>query len=73
MTRQAAPAPPLLTVAQAAARLGVDRTEVYHWIRSGLIASVRYPTRDGAADGPLRIEETAVEAFIAAHRQPATT
>lgn len=72
MTRPAAATPSPLTVAEAAERLGVHRTHVYHWIAAGLIATVRYPTRNGDPDGPLRIEEPAVEAFIADHRQPAS-
>jgi predicted site-specific integrase-resolvase len=66
-------AEPMLTAAQAATRLGVDPRQVYHYIAAGLIAPVvRLPTRNGDPDGPLRIEESVVEAFIAAHRQPAT-
>lgn len=59
----------MLTVAEAAERLGVDPRQVYHWAAAGLIACVRYPTRHGDPDGPVRIEAAAVEAFIAAHRQ----
>ena len=61
----------MLTVAQAAERLGVDPRQVYHYIAAGLLAAVRYPTRHGRPGGPLRIEETAVDAFIAGHRQEA--
>ena len=62
----------MLTVAQAADRLGVDPRQVYHWAAAGLIACVRYPTRHGQRAGPLRIEAAAVDAFIAEHRQAAT-
>lgn len=68
-----APRPAMLTVAQAAERLGFDDPrQVYHYIAAGLLTAVRYPTRDGRPGGPLRIEESAVEAFIKEHRQAAT-
>ena len=59
----------MLTVAQAAGRLGVDPREVYHWISAGLLPAVRYPTRNGGGGGPVRVAETDVDAFIAAHRR----
>ena len=62
----------MLTVAQAADRLGFDDPrQVYYYISAGLLAAVRYPPRNGRGGGPLRIEETAVDAFIAGHRQEA--
>lgn len=64
MTR-AAPAPdPMLKVSEAAAQLGVDRSQVYHWISAGLLPSVQYPSR-GASRGPRRIRQSAVDAFLA--------
>ena len=71
MARAAKPAP--LTVAQAADRLGVHRNHVYQWISAGLIASVRYPSRNGGPGGPLRIEEAEIERFLARHRQEAAS
>ena len=65
--------PPPLTVAEAAVRLGVNRSHVYEWIHSGLIASIRYPSRTGAPGGPLRIEEAEVDRFLARHRQAAAS
>jgi len=62
----------MLKVAETADRLGVDPREVYHYISAGLLAAVRYPTRTGQPGGPLRVEEAAVDAFIAEHRQEAT-
>jgi len=63
----------MLTVAQAAERLGFDDPrQVYHYISAGLLAAVRYPTRNGGPNGPLRIAETDLDAFIAAHRQAAS-
>ena len=70
---RAAPRPVMLTVAQAADRLGVDPRQVYHYAAAGLLTAVRYPTRNGQRNGPLRIEEAAVDAFIAQHRQAAVS
>lgn len=66
------PRPPMLTVAQAADELGVDPRQVYHWIAAQLLACVRYPTRSGEANGPMRIAPADVEAFKKRYYQPAT-
>ena len=67
------PRPPLLTAAQAADILGVDPRQIYHWINAGILAAVRYPTRNGDPNGPVRIEPADVEAFRDRHRQEAAT
>jgi excisionase family DNA binding protein len=62
--RVAARAERMLTVAEAAGQLGVDRSAIYHWIRSGRLPSVQYPSR-GASRGPRRIRQSALDKFVA--------
>jgi len=63
----------MLTVAQAADRLGFDNyRQVYPYLHSGLLPHVRYPNPRTGRPGPIRIAETDVDAFIAAHRQAAS-
>ena len=62
-----APQPAMLTVAQAADRLGIHRQQVYAYIYNGLLRATQYPTRTGKPNGPLRIDPADVERFIQAH------
>jgi excisionase family DNA binding protein len=55
----------MLTVGEAADLLGVDRSQVYHWIRSGRLPSLQYPGRTGSDRGPRRIRQSAVDKFLA--------
>lgn len=61
----------MLTVAQAAERLGFDDyRQVYPYLHAGLLPYTRYPSpRNGGKPGPIRIAETDVDAFIKEHRR----
>ena len=63
--RAATRAERMLTVGEAADQLGVDRSQIYHWIRNGRLPSVQYPGRTGSDRGPRRIRQTAVDKFLA--------
>lgn len=62
--RGAVPAPPV-TVAEAAAQLGVYRQRVDEWIRKGLIEAICYP---GCT---IRIDQAEVDRFKKKHTIPA--
>lgn len=71
MTARQHRAPPL-TVAEAAAQLGVDTRQVYHWISAGLLGCTQYPTRVGEPNGKKMVDQADVDAFRARYRQAAT-
>jgi excisionase family DNA binding protein len=58
----------LLTVDEAAARLGMRPATVRDWILQRRLAVVKFGPERRAA---VRIEESEVERLIAAHRRPA--
>jgi excisionase family DNA binding protein len=67
--RQATTAVPrLLTVPEAAERLGVSRGLVYQLMRRGELAFVQLPLREGAKWSGRRIEQAALDAFIERNR-----
>ena len=70
VTRRPPPTPPprLITVAAAATALSLDRGQVYRLIQAGHLTAVRIPSRTGHGDGTWRIEQAAIDAFIAANR-----
>ena len=57
--------PRFLSVAQAAAALGVSGPTIRRWVRDGHLVAVQI----GGADGVLRIPETELERLIAEARK----
>jgi excisionase family DNA binding protein len=72
VTRQAA-RPVLLKVGEAAQALGLNESQVYAYIRNGTLGCYQYPGRTGAEKGPVRVPQSEVDRFLAAHYQPAGT
>jgi excisionase family DNA binding protein len=71
MSRRAQPpqvAPLLRTAADAATLLGLTRDQIYRLVQAGHLTAVRIPSRTGHGDGPLRIEQQAIDAFIDSNR-----
>jgi excisionase family DNA binding protein len=68
--KEAAAAPRLLTVPEAAERLGVQRRKIYELMASGDLASVKLPP--GTPQSGRRIEEAEISAFIDRNRGYAT-
>jgi excisionase family DNA binding protein len=60
----------LLTVAEVAERLNVDRHTVWEWTKAGILAHIPLPGT-GSRSGPIRVEEAEVDRLIAERRQPA--
>jgi excisionase family DNA binding protein len=55
-----------LSTAEVAARVGVDRTTVWHWIKTGLLRSVRY----GDEKTFHGVNPKEVERFLAIYKIP---
>jgi predicted DNA-binding transcriptional regulator AlpA len=65
---QTAPQALVCTIPETAEQLRISRSQVYNLIRSGALACVRYPTKDGDEDGAIRIEQAEIRAFIERNR-----
>jgi predicted DNA-binding transcriptional regulator AlpA len=63
---------PLRTVPETAEILGVSQTTMWVLIRGNRIATIKIPSPSGRGRRHLiRIEQSAIDAFIKANRQPA--
>jgi len=58
----------LMTVPQVAARLGIKESTVLHWLRNGRLKGFRM----GGTRAGWRVEESDIDAFIAARRSDQT-
>lgn len=63
----------LLTVDEVAEQLNMARRQVYYLMDSGVLGSVSFPTRNGRKGGARRVRQSAVDAYVALHEQPAAT
>lgn len=71
MLEGAAP-PRLLTVAQAAAQLGISKATLYELLYKGVIPSVQLPSPSTERRAIRRIEQSAIDALIAQSREVST-
>ncbi len=71
MTDATPATPKLLTVAEAMEQLGIGKVKIYELMGAGEIAFVSLPPHTKQAGR--RIEQSQIDAFIARHRQPAST
>lgn len=64
---------PLFRVREAAEKLRVSRSQIYMLVRAGLLGCERLPSRTGTDKGSIRIPQSAIDAYRASGRQPAST
>jgi excisionase family DNA binding protein len=67
LTAAQRPRPLFVTVAQAAAQLGLSPRHVYDLVREGELSSLQIPGPTGKRSA-CRVEQTAIDAFIERHR-----
>jgi predicted DNA-binding transcriptional regulator AlpA len=64
----------LLSVPEAAKRLGISESSMWVLIRNRAIETVEIPSAKAPGRKIMRrVEESAIDAFIATHRQPAAS
>lgn len=65
--------PLAVRVAEAARQLGISVRQLYYLADAGEIAVIRHPSRHGKGPGAVRVEQSEINRYLAAHRTAVTT